>query len=95
LEGVFGKKDEMRIHFLKVEINSLDPNKFDNVQYFFTKFKSLLRELKDHAIRNSKQEKQLVLVIIEKIGPKFSVFLSTFKSNRFTIEATWTMPSLS
>jgi protoheme ferro-lyase len=85
----------MRGHFLEVELNSLDPKNFDNVQYFFTKFKSLLRELTDCGIDKSKQEKQLVLAIMEKLGPEYSVFVSTFHSNRFTTGPTWTMPSLS
>jgi hypothetical protein len=50
LEGLFGKQDEMRGHLLEVELNSLDPKNFDNLQDFFTKFKSLLRELKDCGI---------------------------------------------
>jgi hypothetical protein len=59
----------MRGHFLEVELNSLDMKNFDNLQYFFTKFKSLLHELKDCGIDKSKQKKQLVLAIMEKLGP--------------------------
>ena len=66
----------MRGHLLEVELNSLDPKKFDNLQDFFTKFKSLLRELKDCGIDKSKAEKQLILAIMEKLGPKYSVFVS-------------------
>jgi hypothetical protein len=74
----------MRGQLLKVELNSLDPKNFDNVQDFFTKFKSLLCELKTCGIYKSKQEKQSVLAIIEKLGSKYRVFFSTFHSNRFT-----------
>jgi hypothetical protein len=42
LEGLFGKQDEMRGHMLKVELNSLDPRIFDNIQEFFIKFKALI-----------------------------------------------------
>jgi hypothetical protein len=59
----------MRGHFIEVELNSLDLKNFDNLQEFFTKFKSLLYELKHCGIDKSKQEKQLVLAIMEKIGP--------------------------
>jgi hypothetical protein len=62
LAGLFGKQDEMRGHLLEVELNSLDPKNFDNLQDFFTKFKSLLRELKDCGIDKSKQEKQMFLL---------------------------------
>jgi hypothetical protein len=40
----------MMVHFLKVELNSLDTKKFDNLQDLFTKFKSILRELNDCGI---------------------------------------------
>jgi hypothetical protein len=95
LEGLFDKQDEMSDHLFELELNSLDPKKFENIQDFFTKFKSLLHELKDYGIDKSKQEKKLVLTIMEKIGPKFSVFVSTFHSTIFTAGETWTMPSLS
>jgi hypothetical protein len=58
----------MRVHSLEEELNSLDPKNFDNLQYFFTKFKSLLYELKECGINKSKQERQLVLSIMEKLG---------------------------
>jgi hypothetical protein len=50
LDGLFGKHDEMRGHMLKVEINSLDPRNFDNIQDLFMKFKSLLLYLKGHSV---------------------------------------------
>jgi hypothetical protein len=34
LEGLFGKQDEMRGHMLEVELNTLDPKSFDNIQDF-------------------------------------------------------------
>jgi hypothetical protein len=42
LEGLFGKHDEIMGHMLEVELLTLDPKSFDNLQYFFTKFKDLL-----------------------------------------------------
>jgi hypothetical protein len=42
LEGIFGKHDEMRGNMLEVELLTLDPKRFDNIQDFFTKFKDLL-----------------------------------------------------
>jgi hypothetical protein len=69
LYGLFGKKNEMRGHFIEVELKSLDSKNFDNLQDFFTKLKSLLLELKDCVIEKSKEEKQLILAIMEKLGP--------------------------
>jgi hypothetical protein len=84
----------MRGHMLEVEFLTLDPKIFDNIQYFFTKFKDLLSQLKACGVDKSKEEKQMVLTILSKLGPEFSVFISTFHSVRFTSGATWKMPSL-
>jgi hypothetical protein len=57
LERLFGKQDEMRGHMLEVEILTLDPKIFENIQYFFTKFKDLLSQLKACGVEKSKEEK--------------------------------------
>jgi hypothetical protein len=94
LEWIFGKHDEMRGHMLEVEMLTLDPKSFDNIQYFFTKFKVLLSQLKACGVDKSKEEKQMVLTILSNIGLEFSVFVSTFHSIRFTFGEDWKMPSL-
>jgi hypothetical protein len=94
LEGIFGKHDEMRGHMLEVELLSLDPKIFENIQDFFTKFKDLLSLLKACEVDKSKEEKQMVLTILSKLGPEFFVFVSTFHSVIFSSGATWKMPSL-
>jgi hypothetical protein len=94
LEDLFGKQDEMRGHMLEVELNSLDPRNFDNIQDFFTKFKSLLLHLKGCGIDKSTQHNQLILSILSKLGLEYVVFVSTFHTMRFTSGATWKMPTL-
>jgi hypothetical protein len=84
----------MRGHMLEVDLLTLDPKIFDNIQYFFTKFKDLLSQLKACGVDKSKEEKQMVLTILSKLGPELSVFVSTFHTVRFTSGATWKMPSL-
>jgi hypothetical protein len=69
LEGLFGKQDEMQGHMLEVELNTLDPKSFDNIQDFFTKFKSLILSLGERGIDKSTKEKQLILTILAKLGP--------------------------
>jgi hypothetical protein len=54
---------------LGVDLNTLDPKSFDNIQDFITKFKSLILSLGECGIDNSTQEKQLILTILAKIGP--------------------------
>ena len=84
----------MRGHMLEVELLTLDTKSFDNIQDFFTKFKDLLSQLKACGVDKSKEEKQMVLTILSKIGSEFSVFVSTFHTIRFAFGATWKMPSL-
>jgi hypothetical protein len=84
----------MRGHMLEVELLTLDPKRFENIQDFFTKFKDLLSQLKACGVDKSKEEKQMVLTILSKLGPEFFVFVSTFHTVRFASGATWKMPSL-
>jgi hypothetical protein len=94
LEGLFGKQDEMRGHMLEVELLTLDPKSFENIQDFFAKFKDLLLQLKSCRVDKSKGEKQMVLTILSKLGLEFSLFVSTFHTVRFASGSTWKMPSL-
>ena len=78
----------MRGHMLEVDILTLDPKIFENVQDFFTKFKNLLLQLKSCGVDKSKEEKKMVLTILSKIGPEFFLFISTFHSIIFASEST-------
>jgi hypothetical protein len=84
----------MRGHMLEVELLTLDPKIFDNIQDFFTKFKDLLSQLKACGVDKSKQEKQMVLTIPSNLGPKLFLFVSTFHYVRFAFGVTWKIPSL-
>jgi hypothetical protein len=44
----------MRGHVLEVELLTLDPKSFEKIQYFFTKFKDLLSQLKACGVDKSK-----------------------------------------
>jgi hypothetical protein len=78
----------MRGHMLEVEFLTLDPKTFDNLQYLFTKYKDLLSQLKACGVDKSKEEKQMVLTILSKLGLEYSVFVSTFHSVRLASGAT-------
>jgi hypothetical protein len=68
----------MRGQMLEVELLTLDPKNFKNIQDFFTKFKDLLSQLKACRVDKSKEDKQMVLTILSKLGPELYVFVSTF-----------------
>jgi hypothetical protein len=75
LEGIFRKHDDMRGHMMEVESLTLDPKIFDTIQDLFTKFKDLLSQLKACRVDKSKEEKKLVLTILSKLGPEFSMLV--------------------
>jgi hypothetical protein len=78
----------MRGHMLEVELLTLDPKTFNNLQDFFNKYKDLLSQLKACRIDKSKEEKQMVLTILSKLVLEYSVFVSTFHSIRLASGAT-------
>ena len=73
MEEIFGKQDKIRGHMLEVELLTLDPKTFDNIQDFFTKYKDLLSELKACGVDKYKEEKQMVLTILQIWYGKLSV----------------------
>ena len=59
---IFCKTYEMRGHKIENELISLSPNSFESLQLYFSKFKSLVLQLKQCGIE--KKEEQLVLAIL-------------------------------
>ena len=91
LEFLFGVEDELRTHRLEIELFSLSPINFQSIKGFFTTFKSLVLILKKCGI--DKEYDQLILSILSKLGPDYSVFVSTFHATRLVVPK-WKMPSL-
>jgi hypothetical protein len=82
------KTNEMRGHMLEMELNSLDPRNFDNIQDLFMNFKSLLLHLKGCGIEKLTQHNYLLISILEKLGVDYVLFISSFHTNRFTSRTT-------
>ena len=80
------------MHYLEIELFSISPSRFDSIEGFFTKFKSLFLILNNCGIE--KKADQLILYILSKLGLEYSVFVSTFHATRIVI-SNWKMPSLS
>jgi hypothetical protein len=80
---------------LEVELNTLDPKIFENIQDFFTKFKFLLLSLGECGIDKSTQEKQLILTILAKLGPEYTVYVSKLHYGRCLFGTNWKIPTLS
>ena len=81
LVDIFGKIYEMRGHQIENELISLSPSSFESMQLYFSKFKALVLQLKQCGIE---KEEQLVLAILSKLGPNYSVFVSTFHATKLT-----------
>jgi hypothetical protein len=84
----------MRGHLLEVELNTLDPKSFDNIQDFFTKVEPLLLGLGECGIDKSTQEKQLILTILAKLGTEYTIYVSNFHYGRCLFGTNWKMHTL-
>ena len=72
----------------------MDPQNYDIIQDFFTKYNDLLLQLRGCGIEKYKEESHQVLSFMSKLEPKYSIFVSTFHSIRLTTGNFYTMPSL-
>eukprot|EP00253_Pinus_taeda_P026485 PITA_26485 len=77
---VFGIKNEIRAHQLENELLTLDPNNFSCIEDFSSKFKTLRYLLE--GVKVKKEDSNLIYSILTKLGPAYSVFVSTFHSTR-------------
>ena len=50
LEYLFGKQDDLRGHLLENELIALQPNNFETIQQFFSKYKDLVLQCKQCGI---------------------------------------------
>ena len=89
--NIFGNTYEMRGHQIENELISLNPSSFKSLQLYFTKFKALVLQLKQCGIEKKKE--QIVLAILSKLGPNYSVFVLTFHATNLTARY-WKMPKL-
>ena len=83
LNTVFGIQNQIRAHQLENELLTLDPNNFSSIEDFLSKFKTLktLRLLLE-GCKVKKEDGSLIYSILAKLGPAYSVFVSTFHSTR-------------
>ena len=88
---MFKKKDELQGHILENELVSLHSNSFDNIEKFFSKFKSLVLQCRQCGIEQ--KDEHNVLSILSKLGPGYFVYVSMFHS-KWEIFPDWKLPSL-
>ena len=91
LASLFDKQDDLRIYQLEDELISLHPTNFKTLNDFFTKFKHIVFQLK--LCKVEKEDDQLILSILSKLGADYSVFVSTFHSVKLTTP-NWRIPTL-
>ena len=66
----------MSVHQLKNELISSGPAHYETIQYFFTKFKMLVIQLKQCGMDNI--DDHIILYILSKVWIDYSVFVLTF-----------------
>ena len=75
LETLYGKKDDLRLYHLENKLMSLQPSNFETLNDFFTKFKHIVLLLKQCKVE--KEDDQIILAILYKLGADYLVFVST------------------
>ena len=78
LESMCGKHNEIRGHQLENELISLNPNDYSCIQYYLSKYKTLIILCEEWKIK--KEDKQCIYHILSKLGPAYSIFVSIFYS---------------
>ena len=91
METLYRKHDDLRVYQLENELMSLQPSNFETLNDFFTKFKHIVLLLKQCNVE--KEDDQLILAILSKLGVDYSVFVSTFCAGKLTTPG-WKMPTL-
>ena len=91
LASLYGKQDDFRVYQLENELMSLQPGNFKTLNYFFTKFKHIVLLLQQCEVK--KEDDQIILAILSKIGADYSVFVSTFHAGNLTTLG-WKMATL-
>ena len=81
----------MRVYQLENELMSLQPSNFEILNDFFTKFKHIVLLLKQCKVE--KEDDQLILAILSKLGADYSIFVSTFRVRKITTLG-WKIPTL-
>ncbi|WP_044909373.1 hypothetical protein, partial [[Clostridium] innocuum] len=64
----------------------------DNIQDFFSKFNTIRLELSSCGI--VKGDEQLIFSILSKLGPDYSIFVSTFYATMDALGSAYKLPSL-
>ena len=93
MESVFGKHNEIWGHQLENEFISLNPNDFSCIKDNLSKYKTIKLFCEEWKIK--KEDKQGIYHILSKLGPAYSIFVSTFYSMKESLTtASYQEPSL-
>ena len=78
VESVFGKHNEIQGHQIENVLISLNPSDFSCIQDYLSRYKTLRLLCEECKIK--REDKQCIYHILPKLGPAYSVFVSTFYS---------------
>ncbi|XP_059066095.1 uncharacterized protein LOC131857473 [Cryptomeria japonica] len=91
LENLYGKTDKIRGYQIDNDLMNLDPKSFNNIQDYISKIKQLRIQLTDCKI--TKEDLQLILNVLSKLGQEYSVFISGFHTNRISMGTAYVQPT--
>ena len=78
----YGKHDDLRVYQLENKLMSLHPSNLETLNDFFTKFKHIVLLLKQCKVE--KEDDQLILAMLSKLGANYLFFVSTFRAGNLT-----------
>ena len=84
IQTLFGNTYEMRAHQLQNKLISLIPSSFESLQVYFSKFKSLVLQLKQCGI--DKEHEKIILAILSKLGYDYSIFVLNFHATKLIVQ---------
>ena len=84
IESLFGNTNELRGHQHEKEFITLNPTHFEMIQDVFTKFKSMVLQLKQCGIEN--KEWNLIFSTLSNLGPEYSFFFQHFTETSWQFE---------
>lgn len=80
MNTIFGLKNEIQAYHIENEALTFNPSNFSSIKYFLYKFKTL--RLLFESCKEKKEDEALIYGIIPKLGPLYSIFVSTFHPTR-------------
>jgi hypothetical protein len=92
IESVFGKHNIIRTQQLENQVPTLSPSDFSCIEYYLSKFKTLIILCEECKI--NMDEQRCIYLILSNIGSAYYVFVYTFYAMKEALGTTYHKPTL-